>query len=300
MTQSSARINQAYAWCQALAKSHYENFPVASILVPRRLRRAIAAIYAFARSADDFADEGDAPQVERLTKLNQYSQLLHQIDAGQYSGNDPIFIALQHAIKQFSLPVQLFEDLLIAFRQDVVKSRYTNFAEVLDYCHYSANPVGRILLYLDGNPSELQLIQSDAICSALQLINFCQDIAQDYIEQDRIYIPQDELVAAGLEEIDLLHPVTDKIAPLIRSLYQRSQDLMIQGYQLGISVQGCLGWEIKAMTLGGMTTLKLLKQQKDRDLLTRPRLDKVQLLKIIAVSACNRSYLGMATKQMKG
>ncbi len=132
MTTTKADIDRAYAWCQQLAKSHYENFPVASVLLPDRLRRPIAAIYAFARTADDFADEGNAPQSERLAKLNEYSLFLQQIKSNQYDGDNLIFIALQDTVRQFSLPMQLFEDLLIAFRQDVVKSRYANFAEVLD------------------------------------------------------------------------------------------------------------------------------------------------------------------------
>lgn len=289
-------IHKAYAWCQQLAKSHYENFPVASILLPGRLRRPIAAIYAFARTADDFADEGHAPQAERLARLNNYSLLLQQIKANLYDGNNPIFMALQDTIRQFSLPVQLLEDLLIAFRQDVTKSRYANFAEVLDYCRYSANPVGRLILYLQGQPTDQQLQQSDAICSALQLINFYQDIKQDLTEQNRIYLPQDQLAAAGLDEADLLHADSRQLASVLRPLYQQTSELMQSGIPLGASIPGRIGWEIRAMTLAGMTMLWQLRQQADKDLLNRPRLSRWQLIRILSLAAQQRIYLKAAYK----
>ena len=171
-----------------------------------------------------------------------------------------------------------------------MKSRYANFDEVLDYCRFSANPVGRLLLYLDGKPSDAQLMQSDAICSALQLINFYQDIVQDYTEQDRIYIPQDELAIADLKEPDLIQAETEKIAPLIRSLYQRTTEMMRAGYGLGMTLSGRLGWEVRAMTLGGIQTLALLRQQSDQTLLTRPRLSKTTLIGIMLCSASKTLY----------
>lgn len=290
MTQTSPGINKAYDWCQQLAKSHYENFPVASVLLPGHLRRPIAAIYAFARTADDFADEGDLPQAERLARLNKYSALLRDIETAEYRGQEPVFIALQDAVHRYSLPVQLLEDLLIAFRQDVVKSRYVSFEEVLDYCRYSANPVGRLLLHLDGSPNQIQLVQSDAVCTALQLINFYQDIEQDYREQNRVYIPLDEMTTAGLTEHDLIQPDSRKVAPLIRSLHQRAITLMSQGYPLGMTLSGRLGWEVRAMTLGGMTTLKLLQRQTDFALLSRPRLSRWQLVNILILSTHKNGY----------
>lgn len=283
-------LNEAYRYCQQLAQSHYENFPVASLLLPKRLRKPISVIYAFARTADDFADEGNAAEDIRLRQLADYSTALTQIHATHYQGNDPIFIALQDVIQQHHLPISLFDDLLTAFKQDVVKSRYANFDEVLDYCRFSANPVGRLLLYLDGKPSDFQLEQSDAICSALQLINFYQDIVQDYTEQDRIYIPQDELSIAGLQESDLIQAETKKIAPLIRGLYQRTTQMMQAGYSLGMTLSGRLGWEVRAMTLGGIQTLALLRQQSDQTLLTRPRLSKQALLNIMLCSASKTLY----------
>jgi squalene synthase HpnC len=290
MTKKTKLID-AYKFCQDMAQSHYENFPVASVLLPQKLRLPISVIYAFARTADDFADEGDLPQETRLEQLEAYSKALSEIKHQGYSGKNPIFIALADVIKKHDLPISLFNDLLSAFKQDVVKNRYANFEEVLDYCNRSANPVGRLLLHLNGEPSDEQLEQSDSVCSALQLINFYQDIVQDYTEQDRIYIPQDELTQAGLIESDLVNPDSQKIAPLIRSLYRRAQHLMLKGYPLGASLTGRMGWEVRAMTLGGITTLALLIRQDDTLLLQRPRLNKTVLLKLVGTSLVKHFYI---------
>lgn len=288
MTRPS--LEQAYAYCQQLTRSHYENFPVASFLLPKRLRRPISVIYAFARTADDFADEGNLSRAERLHRLEGFSKALGQIEEHHYQGKDPIFIALEDVISQHRLPVRLFHDLLTAFKQDIVKSRYADFSEVLDYCRYSADPVGRLLLHLTISPSERQLQQSDAVCTSLQLINFYQDIVQDYREQDRIYLPQDELSAAGFKEADLVANNSESIAVVIRSLYRRTAKLMQQGYLLGARLRGRMGWEVRAMTLGGITTLHQLLQQTDSNLLSRPRLSKTQMLMILARSASPQVY----------
>lgn len=288
--RSKAELDTAYAFCLKMAKSHYENFPVASILLPQRLRKPVAAIYAFSRTADDFADENALSSAERLRLLDNYSQHLTEISRQQYQGSDPIFIALHDSIQRFQLPTQLFDDLLTAFKQDVVKSRYTTFAELLDYCRYSANPVGRLLLYLQGKPTAQQLKQSDAICTALQLINFYQDIVQDYTEQDRIYLPQQELATIQFEEADLLRIDTSKLAPVLRNLYQRTEQIMNDGVELGLTVPGRLGWEIRAITLGGIATLSALKQQADSALLSRPRLSRQLLAGILLRSAQKKQY----------
>jgi hydroxysqualene synthase len=166
----------------------------------------------------------------------------------------------------------------------------------LDYCIRSANPVGRLLLYLNGNPSHEQLQQSDAVCTALQLINFYQDIVQDYTEQDRIYIPQNELASSGLIESDLVQPNSQKIAPLIRSLYQRTEQIMAKGYPLGATLSDRMGLEVRAMTLGGIHTLALLKEQTDENLLTRPRLGRGMMIKILLGSLVKTLYLTNAKK----
>jgi squalene synthase HpnC len=288
--RNKTELDKAYAFCLNMAKSHYENFPVASILLPKALRRPIAVIYAFARTADDFADEDNIPAEDRLRLLNAYSQYLSEIAAQCYAGDDPIFLALQDVVHRFKLPIQLLEDLLIAFRQDVVKSRYTTFNEVLDYCRFSANPVGRLLLHLQGTPTHQQLQQSDAICTSLQLINFYQDIVQDFTEQNRIYIPLDELSDIGIEEANLIQADSTMLAPLLRSLYLRTEQIMSEGLELGSSLSGRLGWEIRAMTLGGLTTLLALKRQPDDTLLSRPRLSPKTMTWVIINSALTMRY----------
>ncbi|HEY0269177.1 MAG TPA: squalene/phytoene synthase family protein, partial [Methyloradius sp.] len=155
----------------ALASTHYENFPVASILLPMRLRKPIGLIYAFARQADDFADEGDLTPEQRLELLNGFKLELDKISHNQAT-DSALFTALNAMIKQHNLPLVPFYDLLDAFSQDVVKSRYENFGEVMDYCRRSANPVGRLLLHLYGYATPRNIGLSDAICSALQIINF--------------------------------------------------------------------------------------------------------------------------------
>jgi squalene synthase HpnC len=298
MTEPS--LDQAYAYCRQLAKSHYENFPVASLLLPKRLREPISVIYAFARNADDFADEGNAPPAQRLDQLNHYSAALRQVGQHLYTGQNPVFIALADVIDRFNLSIQLFEDLLIAFRQDVLKSRYTDFDEVLDYCRFSANPIGRLLLHLDGVPTAQQLAQSDAICSALQLINFYQDIEQDFCEQDRVYIPLDMLAENGLEPASLTKPDSSQLAPVLRRLYQRTAELMYQGHELGTTLHGRLGWEVRAMTLGGVVTLGRLMQQRDDHLLTRPRLTKITLSRIMLASFNKEHYLASCQRWLTG
>lgn len=291
-----SELEQAYQFCQKLAQSHYENFPVASILLAKRLRQPISVIYAFARTADDFADEGEASQQHRLNQLDEFSDALQAIADNNYQGDNPIFIALVDVIKQHQLPINLFEDLLDAFKQDVVKSRYANFADVLDYCKRSANPVGRLLLLLDGQPTDLQLQQSDAICSALQLINFYQDIVQDITESDRIYIPTEELKQFGVSEQQLTDVQTDKIAPLIRLQHERAQQLMSIGIELGITIKGRIAWEIRAMTLAGATTLNKLMSQHNNALLSRPRLSRFSLLKILLISSSKTLFIYSANK----
>lgn len=281
---TNKNLAAAYDFCLKLAKSHYENFPVASVLLPKRLRKPIAVIYAFARTADDYADEGQLTEAERTAKLQSYRSHLAEISHGSYTGDDPIFIALNDVIIQFKLPITLFDDLLSAFKQDVVKNRYRTMEEVLHYCQRSANPVGRLLLHLNGQPTQQQLVESDAICTSLQLINFYQDILQDKHENNRIYIPQQMLTEAGLNEDDITLANSRKLAPLLRHLFQQTMTLMNEGLELGNGINGRLGWEIRAMTLGGLETLNKLSAQDDENILSRPRLTRRTQLKILLFS----------------
>ena len=175
-----------------MAYGHYENFPVASFLLPAAIRRPVAVVYAFARSADDLADEDTIPEQRRIALLDAYEAQLTAVASGETS-SAPVFIALADVWRNHDLPLPLFHDLLSAFRQDVLQRRYRDFASVLDHCRRPANPVGRLLLHRSGNAEAENLRLSDHVCTALQLINFYQDLLQDFDENDRIYLPADEM-----------------------------------------------------------------------------------------------------------
>ena len=265
-------VKSAYKHCLAIAKSHYENFPVASWFLPRRMRLPIAAIYAFARKADDYADEGNLDDQSRLEALDQMDAAIDACYAGE-PVDDPVYIALADTIQRFQLPAEAFHDLISAFKQDVTKKRYADFGELMDYCRRSANPVGRLLLYLNG-VSDRQLIgHSDALCSALQLINFYQDMTQDYDEMGRIYIPLDEIRAAFVNESYFKNRITDgPMILLMRKQYQRANKLLNAGAPLGIKLKGRFGFEIRLITAGGSRILQKLDSQDD-DIFSRPRLN---------------------------
>ena len=269
-------LQNAYAECLHMAQSHYENFPVASRLLPKHLRQPIAVIYAFARRADDFADEGDLSNDERIAALTDFSNKLDLIEQGK-DVEDTTFIALADVIKQHQLPISLFHDLLTAFKMDVTKARYANFGEVMEYCRYSANPVGRLLLHLNKATSPQNLGYSDAICSALQLTNFLQDISQDLEESDRIYIPQDEMEQFGVSEDDIRNKITNpESRKLIEFQIRRTMKLMQSGAPLGKVLKGRMGLELRLTIMGGSRILYRLNQQYD-DVFSRPRLSKLDI-----------------------
>ena len=229
---------------------HYENFPVASILLPAHLRRPVELIYRFARSADDFADEGDLPDQERLLLLAAYSDQLRAIEAGK-TPQEPLFADLAAVILEYHLPAQLLHDLLSAFAQDVGKKRYADHDEVLDYCRRSANPVGRLLLTLYGAATPQNLQFSDNICSALQIINFLQDIAIDYAN-GRIYIPQNELVRFGISEEQIADGRVDETwRHFMTFQVGRARQMLHNGAPLGGRLQGRIGLEMRMIIAGG-------------------------------------------------
>jgi hydroxysqualene synthase len=191
-----------YEQCESPGVSHYENFPVASYFLPKRLRQPIALIYTFARKADDWADEGVHTPEERLVRLNQFWAELQKIE-DDLPSTEPLFIALKHIIKTHRLPIALFFDLLTAFKQDVTQKTHQAMDSVLEYCQRSANPIGRLLLHLTEHVSDENVKASDALCTALQLINFLQDIQADSIVRGRCYLPQDELLALGISLQDI-------------------------------------------------------------------------------------------------
>lgn len=237
--------------------SHYENFPVASILLPARLRPAVAAIYAFARSADDFADEGDLPPAERLRLLDSYRAELDRIEHGEPTGH-PVFLRLRPHIAAHRLPLAPFRDLLDAFAQDVVKDRYADFAELMNYCRRSADPVGRLLLHLFDAATPENLQRSDAICSALQLINHWQDVGIDIDkgERGRIYLPQDEMARFNVGADDLRRRAASAdFRSLMAFQVDRARALMLAGAPLGRTLPGRIGLEIRAIVAGGLAIL---------------------------------------------
>jgi len=232
---------------------HYENFPVASLLVPAPLREPIEVIYRFARSADDFADEGSDPPEIRLQKLNSYRAQLA-------APAEPLLREVAKIIREHELPVQLFADLLDAFAQDVTKKRYANYAELLDYCRRSANPVGRLLLHLFKRTSDSNLRQSDAICSALQLINHWQDVDIDLAKDNRVYLPQDEMARFGVTEAHLRQKICDQSwRALMKFQVDRARALMLSGKDLGRALPGRVGLEIRATIQGGLRILEKIE-----------------------------------------
>lgn len=278
-------LDNAYADCQNMASSHYENFPVASFLLPKHLRRPISAIYAFARTADDFADEGETDNDERLALLDDYHNILMQIKTHSLANDNPIFIALSDTIQQHDLDIQLFDDLLTAFKQDVTQQRYTSHIQVIHYCQHSANPVGRLLLQLHGHTDDLYFQQSDAICTALQLINFYQDVQDDYVQRNRIYLPQDDMTTQAVSEIDLgTETSTPNFANLMQQQYQRTTGFLHRGIPLGTHLNGRFGWEIRTTILAACTLLHTLKHRPSDQQLQRPHLSKWQLGKILLLS----------------
>ncbi len=265
---------------------HYENFPVGSFLLPARFRKPVAAVYHFARHADDLADEGDASVEERLARLAECSAELARIAAG----HEPLtarYAALAPVIRNYAIPLPLFEDLLSAFRQDVTKQRYQDFGEVMDYCRRSANPVGRILLYIFGQTDSRQLAMSDGICSALQLVNFWQDVAIDFHKpRRRIYLPQDDLARFGVSEDDLAAGVaTPAFKKLLAFQCERTWKMLRAGSPLGLTLPGRVGLEIRTIVLSADRVLTKLKQV-DYDVFTaRPTLQGADWPKILALAA---------------
>ena len=257
---------------------HYENFPVASWLCPARLRPPIAAIYAFARTADDIADEGDASAHQRLGDLATMRADLLAASKGQAgSGRWPqVFDALGAMIATFHLPVALLADLLDAFEQDVVKTRdgagYETRAELLDYCRRSANPVGRLVLHLYGVKDEASQRMSDSVCTALQLINFWQDLGLD-IARGRYYLPREDCVAHGVSLDDLTALCqTQNTTKLIATHAQLARASMLKGSQLAKKVPGRAGWELRLVVQGGLRILDKMAAMNFATLNARPKL----------------------------
>ena len=278
-------LARAYAACEALARSHYENFPVASRLLPAPMRPHVAAVYAFARVADDIADEGSAPPADRLKELHLWRDRIHRAAAGNVEnivdvGNPGpaeardamIALALGHSIRSLDLPLSLFDDLLSAFGQDTMTTRYDSWADVLDYCRRSANPVGRLVLRIGGYRDDALDRSSDALCTALQLTNFWQDFGRDW-RAGRLYVPREELVACGAREFELQPGLLSSAwnLALSRSVV-KTRERFEAGRHVCDGVNGRLRMELRFTWLGGARILERVEQNRGRLLDHRPAL----------------------------
>lgn len=273
-------LEAAYSACERLARRHYENFPVASLLLPAHMRRHVAALYAFARVADDFADEGDLSGETRETLLDAWTRALEDalaanaesasrlppagpdIPSSASSLPPSVFCllpAVAHTIRTRNLPVSLFLDLIDAFRQDVRIKRYAAWEDVFDYCRRSANPVGRLVLRIAGYEDPELDRRSDAVCTALQLTNFWQDLERDW-QKGRLYVPQEELRAAGAREEDLAaRRLTPEWRRALRAAAGRTRALFNDGRAVADPVRGRLRWELRLTWLGGIRVLDRLE-----------------------------------------
>jgi phytoene synthase len=258
--KTTPSLSESYRHCEALASAHYENFPVASLFVPSAKRKHIAAIYVFARTADDFADEpGRSPQ-ERLQALSDWESQLMESSPGNSS--DPCFIALHHTIKELQIPPQLLRDLLTAFRTDVTTTRYRTFDDLLNYCRCSANPIGRLVLLIFGYNDERLFSLSDDICTALQLTNFWQDLSID-IKRNRLYIPLDDIERFGCDEQSVMN---GQNSPVLRELLafevDRTRKFFDRGKSLLFSVKRDVAFELRLTWNGGKKILNMIERQQ--------------------------------------
>jgi len=260
-------LAQAYEACEALARSHYENFPVASALLPRPMRPHIAAVYAFARMADDMADEGDAPAADRRAALDAWHQRLHvAVDSPAWtpsgSGDDLILAAVAASIRTLDLPLSLFDDLISAFGQDTMTNRYASWADVFDYCRRSANPIGRLVLRIAGYRDEALDRSSDALCTALQLTNFWQDFGRDW-RAGRLYVPRDVQRAAEADESALDgRTMTPPWTRAIEQCISVTRERFDEGRAVCDGVRGRLRAELRFTWLGGTRILDRVERSR--------------------------------------
>ena len=267
-----------------MSVGHYENFPVASFLMPKRLRKPVAAIYHVALAADDIADEGEMPDEERLRLLEELRTDLRRV-AFHEAPLSPVTANLATQITQHNLPMQPLYDLLDAFKQDVEKKRYEDFDDLLDYCRRSANPVGNLLLHLYGEATPVNITYSDSICTALQIINFWQDVAKDYAI-GRIYLPMDELASYGVTEEQIAQGIcNDAWRKLMKSQVDRAREMMLSGKPLGTILTGRIGLEMRMIIAGGLRILDKLENANYDMFRHRPVLKPFDWVIMLAKSA---------------
>ncbi len=282
----SARRWESYLpqdW-KELARTHYENFPVASILLPRRIRPHVRSIYLFARTADDLVDEHADPEA-----LESYrSDFLEAVENPKAA--HPLLQRTVETIREFDLPVGLFLDLCAAFARDAVKNRYADLGELLEYCRLSANPVGRLLLHLHREVSPTNLARSDSICTALQILNHCQDAGRDYRERNRIYLPGEWMRSHDVEDADLAR---ERAGPGLREVLRRTAELaaegLTEGWPLAEGLRGRFGWEIRAILISAGRVLTGIRKAGYDVLAERPELRKTDLALSLAAALVRRT-----------
>lgn len=268
----------AYLSAEKFARAHYENFPVISFLVKKELRKHVAILYWFARTADNIADDPNLPDEEKMIKLNHFEGRLTSLLLGNYENDYET--ALHNTITVMHLTPDLFYDLLTAFRQDLIKKRYQSFEGLLDYCKYSANPVGRLILELNGIRDNSAFHYSDKICTALQLINFYQDVKIDH-DMNRIYFPLDEMsMFAVTENMFELNKINLNLEKLVKYNIDRADKILEEGKKLVEFLPGRLKIEIKWTVLGGKEILNKIRKNSF-DIFTRPKLSKIDFLMLL-------------------
>ena len=275
-----SEASESFNYCTKIALEHYENFPVGSWLIPKEKRKYVHAIYAFARTADDFADEQRYREDERMQLLIDWEKRLDECISGPPPAH-PVFIAVKEAIERFNIPETLLKDLVTAFKMDTINKRYKTMSDVLNYCHYSANPVGRIVLHMfEYKDPELHRL-SDFICTALQLANFWQDIAMD-INKDRIYIPLEDMERFGYTVSDLKsQALNDSFRTLLCREVEFTRDLFKKGRPLCTSVGKDLSFELRAVWSGGMKILEKIEQNGYDIFNKRPVISTIDKIRIL-------------------
>lgn len=286
--EKASSLEASFQYCKKIATEHYENFPVGSWILPKEKRRYIYAVYAFARQADDFADEKIYKEEDRLQRLTEWEERLK--DSIHREPEHPVFIALRDTIERFEIPVELLKDLLKAFKMDIVNKRYKRLSDLLTYCSFSANPVGRIVLLISGHKDPELCRLSDFICTALQLTNFWQDIAVD-LEKDRIYIPLEDIERFGytVDEIKS-HVVTNAFRRLMAEEIEFTRGLFVKGLPLCSRVDKRLSIELRAICLGGMMILEKIEKNGYAVFDRRPTINGVDKVKILSRALTMRHY----------
>jgi squalene synthase HpnC len=285
--ESDARsLESARAFCRKLAGSHYENFVVASLLLPQRLKQHFFNIYAYCRISDDLGDEAGDPQTA-LQLLEQWEEELRACFRGQ--ARHPVFLALSDTIEKFDIPISPFANLLEAFKRDQTQTRYESWDQLLDYCRYSANPVGHLVLYLGGYRDSERQHLSDLTCTALQLANHWQDIARDLFRLDRIYLPREDMQKFGYSEDDLRAQICDhRFIGLMQLEIGRAREMFMHGLDLRDSVDVALSFDVELFGRCGLEVLRRIELVNYNVFQHRPELSKWDHLKILAAAWWNR------------